>query len=144
MALVDCPESSSPSDAACEGNLGRSASFICDIQVLAQSGSDKIFVPKRLVDSKCFPAAPPDSGEKKDLTGEESGNRRVPPVQQLDGGISPADRDSPYIQSIAAFATTTVNQRSNNANSLKLIRIVRADTQVVAGKKITLDIEVGN
>lgn len=143
VALVDCPESSSPSDPACEANLGRSAAYICDIQVLAQPGADRIFVPKRLVESKCFPTAPADSSDKKDLVGEESGNRQVPPIQNIHGGVSPADVNNPYIQSIAQFATTTVNQRSNSAQSLKLIRVLRADTQVVAGKKITLDVEVG-
>lgn len=138
MALTECPESSKPDDPACEAGLAKSTAYFCDVQVLAQSSAERSFVPKRLVDSKCFPAAPSDG--KKDLDGEESEHKQV---SGLPGGLSAADKENPYIQSIAQFATTVVNQRSNSANALKLIRVAKADTQAVAGKKVTVDIEVG-
>ncbi len=141
VALTECPESNAPNDPECEANLARSSAYFCDAQVLAQAGADRAFVPKRLVDSKCFPAAPSKDEELKDLTEEESINKQVS-GQELHGGISAANPESPYIQSIAQFATTTVNQRSNSDSTLKLIRVAKADTQVVAGKKIILDIEV--
>lgn len=111
--------------------------YLCEVQVLAQAGSDRSFVPKRLVDSKCFPLAPEVAA--KDQSEESSINKQV----ATPGGINSADTTSPYIQSLAKFATLTINQRSNDAKTLQLVRVLRADSQTVAGKKVMLDIEVG-
>lgn len=148
VALTNCPETADANDPACQASLDQSNQhFICDVQVLAQPSGAR-FSPKRLVDSKCGPAKPSSSfldGEGvKDLVGEGS---EIEPfaAQQVRsplGGRNPTDTASPYIQSIADFATLAVNQRSNG-NNLKLIRVVRAETQVVAGKKVTVDVEVG-
>ena len=142
MALTECPESDDANSPTCQSSLVRSVAYICDVQVLAQAGSDRSFVPKRLVDSKCFPLAP-ELAEKDQLS-ESSGHKKVSEQQLiLPGGVSSTDTASPYIQSVAQFATSTINQRSNDARELQLVRILRADTQVVAGKKIMLDVEVG-
>lgn len=150
VALADCPEASSPSDPSCIASLSRSPqrNYLCDIQVLAQPSGPK-FTPRRLVDSKCGPiklsSTESNAGEEKDLIGEGSENESVSvqqPYTPVTGGHDPADKTSPYIQSIADFATTAINERSNG-NKLKLVRVIRAETQLVAGKKVTLDVEVG-
>lgn len=149
VALADCPEAVDPSDPACQASLQQSKQhFFCDVQVLAQPSGPR-FAPKRLVDSKCVPVQSVSSLSAsegvKDLVGEGSELERVS-VQQhrnvLGGAKESTDTASPYIKSIADFATSAINQRSNG-NNLKLVRVVRAETQLVAGKKVILDVEVG-
>lgn len=148
VALANCPESSDVNDPSCQASSDQpNQQFLCDVQVLAQPSGAR-FAPKRLVDSKCGPAKSSFSSsageDTKDLEGEGSEIERFA-VQQIRsplGGRNPADSASPYIQSIADFATLAVNQRSNG-NNMKLVRVVRAETQLVAGKKVTVDVEVG-
>lgn len=147
--LADCPETSDAADPICRASLQQSSQdFFCDVQVLAQAGVGARYAPKRLVDSKCIPAKSvsslPASEGEKDLVGEGSEQEQVSVQQQHRnvGATEPADTASPYIQSVADFATSAINQRTNG-NSLKLVRVVRAETQLVAGKKIILDVEVG-
>lgn len=145
VALADCPEGGNSNDPTCLSNLSSSPqqNYLCDVQVLAQPGPNR-FTPKRLIDSKCASmksAHLAGTAEEKDLIGEGSEIDGVS-IQQLTGGHESADKASPYIQSIADFATTAINQRSNG-NNLKLIRVIRAETQLVAGKKVVLDVEVG-
>lgn len=138
MSLADCPESSSSSDPGCDSSTGV---YFCDIQVLAQAVTDK-FVPKRLIDSKCYPATPKPGAEPSRVN---TGSRRAPsPTLTAPKLAAPeaSDKSSPYVQSVAKFATSAINER-NNGNSLKLVRVLGAQTQVVAGKKVTLDLEVG-
>jgi hypothetical protein len=81
--------------------------------------------------------------ENKDLVGEGSDSlKHAPHRKTVIGAQESADKTSPYIQSVADFATKAISQRSNG-NVLNLVRIIRADTQLVAGKKVTLDVEVG-
>ena len=140
VALADCPEGSSSNDPSCLANVSDlpHQNFLCDVQVLAQPGPAR-FTPKRLVDSKC--SSMKSVAEEKDLIGEGSEIEGVA-VHHLAGGHESADKASPYIQSIADFATSAINQRTNG-NNLKLVRVIRAETQLVAGKKIVLDVEVG-
>jgi hypothetical protein len=80
--------------------------------------------------------------ENKDLVGEGSDSlKHAPHRKTVTGAQESADKTSPYIQSIADFATKAISHRTNGV--LNLIRIIRADTQLVAGKKVTLDLEVG-
>ena len=140
VALVDCPESSSPNDPACSVDVsGSTPLYFCDIQVLAQAGGNR-FVPKRLIDSKCFPATPRQGAQ---ATRASPGNGRPSPTLTAPkfGVPENGDKSSPYLQSVAKFATSAINERSNG-NSLKLVRVLRAQTQVVAGKKVSMDVEV--
>lgn len=62
----------------------------------------------------------------------------------LAGGFSPIAVDDPTVKQMADFATTAVAAKSNSG-SLKLVKIVSAETQVVAGKnyKMTLQLVDG-
>ena len=124
VAVLDCPE-----------NVGyvcpipESGSHTCAIQVLAQATTDT-YVPKRLVSSNCYP------NQAKDA------DVNAPPAVGAASSVDNEDRE--YIQSVAQFATSAINEQINDNSQVKLVRVVRADTQVVAGKRVTLDLEVGN
>ncbi|KAI9555406.1 hypothetical protein GHT06_017921 [Daphnia sinensis] len=59
------------------------------------------------------------------------------------GGFSPAKVDDPDVLKMADFATTAVSA-SSNSGPLKLIKIVKAETQVVAGTNYKLNLELAN
>ncbi|XP_039214408.1 cystatin-1-like [Crotalus tigris] len=59
------------------------------------------------------------------------------------GGLSPASVTDEGVQNAAAFAVEQYNERSDNTNYFKVLRIVKAETQVVAGAKYYLTVEIG-
>lgn len=144
VALADCPEGSSANNEACFASLsGNPQHYLCDIQVLVPM-RDSRFVQRRLVNSRCFPIKPHETSEtdkSKDFAGVDS-TQHVPQRNTVTDEHDANDKTSPYIKSVADFVTKTISQRSNG-NVLNLVRIIRADTQLVAGKKVTLDVEVG-
>ncbi|KAM6435327.1 cystatin-like [Liasis olivaceus] len=61
----------------------------------------------------------------------------------IPGGLSPASPTDDGVQKAAAFAVEQYNARStDNTNYFKELRIVKAQTQVVAGMKYYLTVEV--
>ncbi len=61
--------------------------------------------------------------------------------KQIPGGYSPADVNDPKVKEIAAFATVALSS-SQNAGKLKLTRIIKAETQVVAGTNYRLTLRL--
>ncbi|XP_058016564.1 cystatin-like [Ahaetulla prasina] len=61
----------------------------------------------------------------------------------IPGGISPIPVTSEGVQEAAAFAVEQYNERSNNADYFKELRIVEAKSQVVEGIKYILTVELG-
>lgn len=90
------------------------ATVICDA-VVAEKAS------LRLVKSSCR---------------ERNNGRR-----QLAGGYTQADTNDPTIREMADFATLTIS-KANNAGNLSLLKIVRAETQIVSGKNYKLTLQV--
>lgn len=117
VALVDCPK-----DGESDCPIPESGSHYCTVQVLAQATTEN-YVPKRLVSSNCYPYYV-----------------KTPQVVAIS---SAGNEDTEYIQSVAQFATSAINEQINDNNLVKLVRVVRADTQMVAGERVTLDLEVG-
>ncbi|XP_007442959.1 cystatin-like [Python bivittatus] len=61
----------------------------------------------------------------------------------IPGGLSPASPTDDGVQKAAAFAVEQYNTRStDNTNYFKVLRIVQAQSQVVAGVKYYLTVEV--
>nr|CAD7440070.1 unnamed protein product [Timema bartmani] len=59
------------------------------------------------------------------------------------GAPTDSDPEDPYIQELATFALTELDKSSNALFALKKLNIIRATTQVVSGKLVTLTMEVG-
>lgn len=139
VALADCPEGGSANSEACFATLSaNSQHYLCDVQVLVPL-RDSRFVQRRLVNSRCFPIKPTQEISK---TAGVDSLHHPPQWNTVTDQHDADDKTSPYIKSVADFAAKTISQRSNG-NMLNLVRIIRADTQLVAGKKVTLDVEVG-
>ena len=128
VAFVDCTEESS---SKCP--IPESGSHYCAVQVLAQASTDS-YVPKRLVQSNCYP-----NQDKAAVAETETETE----TEKVVGDVRSADNDPDYIQSVAQFATSGINDKINDNSRVKLVRVVRAQTQLVAGKRVTLDLEVG-
>lgn len=47
------------------------------------------------------------------------------------------------MQEVARFAATTIGEKSNDENSVKLLKVVRATRHTDSGD-VSLDVEVGN
>ncbi|XP_070622871.1 cystatin-like [Erythrolamprus reginae] len=60
----------------------------------------------------------------------------------IPGGLSPRSVTDPEVRKAAAFAVEEYNARSSNANYFKNLRIVDAQSQVVAGEKYFLTMEL--
>uniref|UniRef100_A0A182C5Z6 Cystatin n=1 Tax=Phalotris mertensi TaxID=1260334 RepID=A0A182C5Z6_9SAUR len=60
----------------------------------------------------------------------------------IPGGLSPRAVTDPDVQQAAAFAVEEYNARSSNANYFKGLRVVDAQSQVVAGAKYYLTMEL--
>ena len=58
------------------------------------------------------------------------------------GGYSAADVNDETVKEMASFATATVSQALNSAQPLTVVRIVSAETQVVAGFNYKMEIEL--
>lgn len=61
-------------------------------------------------------------------------------VGTISGGFSPANVDDSRVQEIAAFATTAVASNTNTG-PLQLVKVLSAETQVVAGLNYRLKLE---
>ena len=61
----------------------------------------------------------------------------------LDGGFSLIDVNDPNVKEIADFATTAISE-SSNSGPLSLIKIVKAESQVVAGRNYKLILELNS
>ncbi|KAK3607953.1 hypothetical protein CHS0354_006549 [Potamilus streckersoni] len=59
------------------------------------------------------------------------------------GGYSIVDSTSPEVKAAAAFAVDAMNKQSNSINRIMLIKVVRAQQQVVAGMNYKLVLKVG-
>lgn len=59
------------------------------------------------------------------------------------GGFSPASVEDAEVKEMADFATTAISDNSNSG-PVKLIRIVKAETQVVAGMNYKLNLELSS
>lgn len=59
------------------------------------------------------------------------------------GGFSPIDTDDASVKEMADFATTRISE-SSNSGPLALIKVVKAESQVVAGKNYKLTLELGS
>jgi len=58
------------------------------------------------------------------------------------GGYSAADVNDETVKEMASFATATVTQALNSAQPLTVVRIVSAETQVVAGFNYKMEMEL--
>nr|CAD7425771.1 unnamed protein product [Timema monikensis] len=83
-----------------------------------------------LTESSCGPA---NSGERVKRSSEP----------HIVGAPTDSDPEDPYIQELASFALTELDKSSNALFALKKLNILRATTQVVSGKLVTLTMEVG-
>ena len=63
--------------------------------------------------------------------------------RKIAGGFSPIDVDDPDVKEIADFATSAISE-SSNSGPLSLIKIVKAESQVVAGRNYKLILELSN
>ncbi|KAM3824727.1 cystatin-like [Vipera latastei] len=61
----------------------------------------------------------------------------------MPGGLFPVSVTEKGVQEAAAFAVEQYNERSNNPNYFKELRVVKAQSQVVAGAKYYLTVEIG-
>lgn len=61
----------------------------------------------------------------------------------MTGGIEKADKNSDSIQAVSDFAVKRIDAGLNSPYMSKLVKIVDAKTQVVAGIKYFLDLEIG-
>ncbi|XP_069811243.1 cystatin-like [Dendropsophus ebraccatus] len=61
----------------------------------------------------------------------------------LAGGLQKQDPNDPEVVKAATFAVTGFNQRSNEEYDYKLMKIVSAESQVVAGVRYVLNVEIG-
>ncbi|XP_026542278.1 cystatin-like [Notechis scutatus] len=61
----------------------------------------------------------------------------------MPGAPFPVPVTTEEVKKAAAFAVEQFNERSNNANYFKELRIVKAQSQVVAGMKYYLTVEMG-
>jgi hypothetical protein len=65
-------------------------------------------------------------------------NENIP--ARITGGFSTIDVDDAYIKEIADFATTAISA-NNNSGPVRLIRIIKAESQIVAGKNFKLTLK---
>nr|QSI83989.1 cystatin [Calliophis bivirgatus] len=61
----------------------------------------------------------------------------------MPGGLFPIPVTTEEVKEAAAFAVEQYNERSKNTNYFKELRIVKAQSQVVAGLKFYLTVEMG-
>nr|XP_033792291.1 cystatin-like [Geotrypetes seraphini] len=61
----------------------------------------------------------------------------------IPGGPINIDPNTPEVQEAARYALTVYNQKSENANLYKIVKIQSAQSQVVAGVKYTMVVEMG-
>ncbi|KAG8146659.1 hypothetical protein E2320_013781 [Naja naja] len=66
----------------------------------------------------------------------------LPSATMIPGGLSPRSVSDPDVQKAAAFAVQEYNARSANAHYYKELRVVEAQSQVVAGEKYYLMMEL--
>ncbi|XP_069811090.1 cystatin-like [Dendropsophus ebraccatus] len=59
------------------------------------------------------------------------------------GGLQKDDPSDPEVVKAATFAVSGFNQRSNEEYDYKLMKIVSAESQVVAGMRYVLNVEIG-
>ncbi|MGH0155098.1 UNVERIFIED_CONTAM: hypothetical protein FKN15_038775 [Acipenser sinensis] len=62
---------------------------------------------------------------------------------QIPGGLQDVSTDREDVQRAATFAVAEYNKASNHSYTSKMIRILSAQAQVVAGMKFYLHIEMG-
>ncbi|PNF32289.1 hypothetical protein B7P43_G16846, partial [Cryptotermes secundus] len=75
---------------------------------------------------------------------ELSPNKAKKHTDVLVGAPTEADVSDPYIQDIASTALAEVDRRSNALYKQKVVRIVEAEKQVVAGVLVRLTLELGS
>nr|CAD7396221.1 unnamed protein product [Timema poppensis] len=98
----------------------------CEVVVWSQPWLNRT----ELTESSCGPA---NSGERVKRSSEP----------HIIGAPTDSDPEDPYIQELANFALTEIDKSSNALFALKKLNILRATTQVVSGKLVTLTMEVG-
>jgi hypothetical protein len=79
------------------------------------------------------------SNSQKQIKTEEA-PRNSDPV--IGGGFSPIDVDDPEVKEIAIFASSTIASKKINKGPTKLIKIIKAESQNVAGTNYKLTLEL--
>ncbi|XP_029452836.1 cystatin-like [Rhinatrema bivittatum] len=60
-----------------------------------------------------------------------------------DGAPETIDPNNPDVQKAASFAVNTYNEKSGNEYLFRVIKVLSAESQIVAGVKYILDVEIG-
>ncbi|XP_068086038.1 uncharacterized protein [Anabrus simplex] len=85
--------------------------------------------------------------KERKLTGAkcsgENVRRKKREAEPLLGALSDADVNSPYIQEIADFALSKLDKQSNALYAQKIVEVIKAQTKVVAGSLVTLQLRLG-
>ncbi len=68
-------------------------------------------------------------------------NENIP--GRITGGFSSIDVNDAYIKEIADFATTAISA-NNNSGPVRLNRIIKAESQIVAGKNFKLTLQLNS
>lgn len=105
----------------------------CNISIWEQSWLQKRDVTKL----DCVDVAPENRDSILTQSRATNTNRR------LFGGLVPADPNSLEIANHAQFALQAIQAQLNAKNKLRVVRVKKAATQTVAGKKYYLTIEIG-
>ena len=109
---------------------GESAPILCEAVVFDQSSTNT----RKLSQSKCAPIKRNSTTEKVAAVN--------PGILPIAGGYSPANVTDAKIKEIASFASTIL---SNNANGVMTVtKIIKAETQVVAGQNYKLTLELAS
>nr|XP_056709437.1 cystatin-like [Euleptes europaea] len=66
----------------------------------------------------------------------------APQTEQLAGGLVDEDVSDPEIQDVARFATQAYNQADDGLFYIRDVKLIRAQSQVVAGIKYVLTLEM--
>lgn len=78
--------------------------------------------------------------EVQDISCESSRSKRE--EHPVLGGLQPVESDSPYVKELASFAVTEIDKGLNSPYQQKVLRVVEAKSQVVAGTLMHLKLEL--
>ncbi|KAF4518146.1 hypothetical protein B566_EDAN008848 [Ephemera danica] len=131
-----------------EGDL---PSLLCQVWVHRSAATRTEQPQTRVMRSSCMPEDLTDvqeAPERPSSTSTQNFTEQHPSVvhrtkRSTPGGRNPANVNDPYIQEMAQFAVSELDKSSGSPNSRLLVRIVSAETQVVAGKLTHLTLELG-
>ncbi|XP_057377755.1 uncharacterized protein LOC130699429 [Daphnia carinata] len=78
---------------------------------------------------------------KSSCSAKRKTTRQIPGGSQLPGGFSPLDVSSKNVKEIASFATTAISANTNSGPAT-LVKVIKAESQVVAGTNFKLTMEL--